>query len=103
MKRYFLGCVAMLSALLGGFPSSAVAEDDDPSLVGTFAEAYHRFERDRIIRNHQKRIKDERRCVGFRDQLEVAGRRHESAATGAFAMDMLQILHEASDQECLRS
>lgn len=102
MKAFLLQCFLFsLLAVLAIYPvASAASQDDQPSLTHAIGKWYLRFQRDRVIRNYQNRIRDNVSCAGFRDRLEAAGMRHDSAATGGFALDMQKLLREAASQDC---
>lgn len=66
-------------------------------------KAYNISYRDNVIKNWQSRVSDAERCAQFKARFKVSGERHESAASGAFVMDMMNVWKDAQAAGCQHS
>lgn len=65
--------------------------------------SYNALQRDSVIRNYQKRIKEDEACRAYKDRFHRAGQRHESAASGAFVRDMQAVMEAVSRAGCIKN
>ena len=63
---------------------------------------YIKSQRDNIINNWVNRISELPRCQLYKNNYMVVGKRHASAASGAFVNDMRAIYDQASKQGCVQ-
>ncbi|RZO82784.1 MAG: hypothetical protein EVA65_16600 [Oceanococcus sp.] len=92
----------MKKALIGGLMLVLIS----PSVLAQSAarqigEAWNEHYRDRVTKNYQARIQDNTRCKAYRDQLAANSRRHASAASGQYMLDMQAVIDGAKADSCL--
>jgi hypothetical protein len=68
--------------------------------ANAFGKDYNTSYRDNVIKNWKSKVSDTERCAPFKERFKAAGERHESAASGAFATDMMKIWEDAKAARC---
>lgn len=93
----------LLLLIAGGFSASGLSACSDQTTSETYQAAgryLNNSQRDNIIKNWQRRVQDSPQCEVFKTRLEAAGKRHESAASAAFASDMMRVMEEVDKASC---
>jgi len=66
-------------------------------------KSYNTSYRDIVIKNWQSRVSDAEHCAQFKAKFKAYGERHESAASGAFVIDMTNVWKEVEAAGCQHS
>lgn len=89
----------LLLSLLSIF-AVGCSNEDLASAGKTLGEAYNTSNRENVIGNWKSRVDDRPECAGFKARFDRAGKRHQSAASGAFANDMMKIMGDVKAAGC---
>lgn len=92
MKTFYLLVAVLMLVGCGKQQASAAA-----NAVG---KEYNTSYRDNVIKNWQSKVSDTERCAQFKARFKTAGERHESAANGAFVMDMTSVWNDTQAAGC---
>ena len=94
--------LAAVAVILGSPHFDGSPIQNGVSLTQELGQNYNLHHRNNVIRNHQSRIKQDTRCSVFRDRIHAAGTRHETAASGGFALDIMAVTDAAAQADCVR-
>ena len=86
--------------ILSLFVLTACSQEDVQQLGDKAGDFYNSSTRDNVIENWQDRVSSEPQCANFKEQFQLIGETHKSAASGAFVNDMQNIMREVKANNC---
>jgi hypothetical protein len=90
-----------LSAICFCLFLSSCSDEKSKPLTTQIGELYNKSLQNDVTKNWQNRIYDKENCVKYKEEIWKTGKKHASAASGAFVNDMNAILGRARKEGCV--